>query len=63
MKVQYSKTAIDEVVLDRMDISPQILEQVKLKTRNDPSAVYRKLNEQDLTRAVPNGNAPYGAKP
>ena len=50
-----------DVVLDGMDISPEMLGQAKLKKRTDNSAVYRKLYERDLTRAVPNENAPYEA--
>ena len=50
-----------DVVLDGMDISPEMLGQAKLKTRTDNSAVYRELYERDLTRAVPNENAPYEA--
>lgn len=50
-----------DVVLDGMDISPQMLEQAKLKQRTDNSAVYRELYERDLTRDVLNENAPYEA--
>ena len=50
-----------DVVLDGMDISPEMLAQAKLKARTDNSAVYRQLYERDLTRAVPNENAPYEA--
>ncbi|MEY3649754.1 MAG: hypothetical protein RL370_457 [Actinomycetota bacterium] len=49
------------VVLDGMDISPEMLAQAKLKKRTDNSAVYRQLYERDLTRAVANENAPYEA--
>ena len=49
------------VVLDGMDISPEMLEQAALKTRTDGSAVYRQLYERDLTCDVPNENAPYEA--
>ena len=49
------------VVLDGMDISPEMLGQAKLKQRTDGSAVYRALYERDLTRDVPNENAPYEA--
>jgi len=48
-----------DVVLDGMDISPEMLEQAALKTRTDGSAVYRELYERDLTRDVLNENAPY----
>ena len=48
-----------EVVIDGMDISPEMLAQAKLKTREDGSVVYRALYERDLTVAVPNENAPY----
>jgi predicted TPR repeat methyltransferase len=49
------------VVLDGMDISPEMLGQAKLKQRTDGSAVYRALYERDLTRDVPNENTPYEA--
>ena len=50
-----------EIALDGMDISPEMLEQARLKARTDGSAVYRQLYERDLTRDVPNENAPYEA--
>ena len=50
-----------EVVIDGMDISPEMLAQAKLKTREDGSVVYRALYERDLTVAVPNENEPYEA--
>ena len=50
-----------KVVIDGMDISPEMLAQAKLKTREDDSVVYRALYERDLTRAVPNENEPYEA--
>jgi len=49
------------VVIDGMDISPEMLAQARLKTREDDSVVYRALYERDLTRAVPNENEPYEA--
>ena len=49
------------VVIDGMDISPEMLAQAKLKTREDGSVVYRTLYERDLTVAVPNENSPYEA--
>jgi len=49
------------VVIDGMDISPEMLAQAKLKTREDGSVVYRELYERDLTKAVPNENSTYGA--
>ena len=49
------------VVLDGMDISREMLEQAKLKTRTDGTAVYRQLYERDLTGDVANENAPYEA--
>jgi predicted TPR repeat methyltransferase len=49
------------VVIDGMDISPEMLAQAKLKTREDGSVVYRALYERDLTKAVPNENSPYEA--
>jgi predicted TPR repeat methyltransferase len=50
-----------EVVIDGMDISPEMLAQAQLKTREDGSVVYRALYERDLTVAVPNENEPYEA--
>ena len=50
-----------DVVIDGIDISPEMLGQAKLKLRQDGTAVYRALYERDLTRAVPNENAPYEA--
>lgn len=49
------------VVIDGMDISPEMLAQAKLKTREDGSVVYRALYERDLTKAVPNENSTYQA--
>ena len=49
------------VIIDGMDISPEMLAQAKLKKREDGSLVYRALYERDLTVAVPNENAPYEA--
>jgi len=49
------------VAIDGMDISPEMLAQAKLKTREDGSVVYRALYERDLTKAVPNENAPFEA--
>ena len=49
------------VIIDGMDISPEMLAQAKLKTREDGSVVYRALYERDLTVAVPNENEPYEA--
>ncbi len=50
-----------EVVIDGMDISPEMLAQAQRKTREDGSVVYRALYERDLTVAVPNENEPYEA--
>jgi predicted TPR repeat methyltransferase len=50
-----------DLVIDGMDISPEMLAQAALKTREDGSAVYRALYERDLTVAVPNENEPYEA--
>ncbi len=50
-----------EVVVDAMDISPQMLAQAQLKQRSDGSPVYRCLYERDLTQAVLNESAPYEA--
>jgi len=49
------------VIIDGMDISPEMLAQAQRKTREDGSVVYRALYERDLTVAVPNENAPYEA--
>lgn len=50
-----------DVVIDGMDISPEMLAQAKLKLRSDDSVVYRALYERDLTQNVPNENLPYEA--
>lgn len=50
-----------QLVIDGMDISPQMLAQAKLKQHSDGSAVYRALYERDLTLEVANENAPYEA--
>ena len=50
-----------DVVIDGMDISPEMLAQAELKTREDGSVVYRAVYERDLTRTVLNENAPYEA--
>ena len=50
-----------DVVLDGMDISPEMLKQAALKTRTNGSAVYRQLYVRDLTQNVLNENAPYEA--
>ncbi len=50
-----------DLVIDGMDISPEMLAQAQSKLRQDGSAVYRALFERDLTRAVPNENPPYEA--
>lgn len=50
-----------DFVIDGMDISPEMLEQAKLKIREDGTAVYRALYERDLTGTVPNENPPYEA--
>ena len=50
-----------DVIIDGMDISPEMLAQAKIKKCADGSLVYRALYERDLTRAVPNENAPYEA--
>ena len=48
-----------EVVIDGMDISPEMLAQARGKKRDDGRAVYRQLYERDLTLGVLNENAPY----
>lgn len=50
-----------ELVIDGMDISPEMLAQAKLKLREDGAAVYRQLYERDLTKEVPNENPLYEA--
>jgi len=50
-----------ELVIDGMDISPEMLAQAGLKMRKGGEAVYRALYERDLTRAVPNENPQYEA--
>ena len=50
-----------DLVIDGMDISPEMLEQAKLKMREDGAAVYRALYERDLTKTVLNENPPYEA--
>jgi predicted TPR repeat methyltransferase len=50
-----------ELVIDGMDISPEMLAQARSKAREDGVAVYRSLYERDLTRTVPNENPPYEA--
>ena len=47
--------------IDGLDISPEMLAQATLKTREDGAPVYRELYERDLTKSVPNENAPYEA--
>lgn len=49
------------LVIDGMDISPEMLEQARLKTREDSSPVYRHLYVRDLTQSVENENKPYAA--
>jgi len=49
------------LVIDGMDISPEMLAQARLKTRADASAVYRELYVRDLTQTVENENKPYEA--
>ena len=48
-----------ELVIDGMDISPEMLAQARDKRRSDGRAVYHQLYERDLTLAVLNENAPY----
>ncbi|MDP1851209.1 MAG: class I SAM-dependent methyltransferase [Candidatus Planktophila sp.] len=50
-----------DLVIDGMDISPEMLAQAQLKLRHDGAAVYRALYERDLTGMVPNENPPYEA--
>lgn len=57
----YLQRLRQDLVIDGMDISPEMLGQARLKMREDGTAVYRALYERDLTRAVPNENPPYEA--
>jgi predicted TPR repeat methyltransferase len=50
-----------ELVIDGMDISPEMLAQARLKNRENGAEVYRQLYERDLTREVPNENPLYEA--
>jgi len=50
-----------ELVIDGMDISPEMLAQARSKVHDDGQAVYRALYERDLTKTVPNENPPYEA--
>ena len=49
------------LVIDGMDISPEMLALARLKTRADTSVVYRELYVRDLTQTVENENKPYEA--
>jgi len=50
-----------ELVIDGIDISPEMLAQAIVKSRRDHSPVYRQLFERDLTQEVLFTNAPYDA--
>lgn len=50
-----------ELVIDGMDISPEMLAQARGKKRDDGRTVYHQLYERDLTQHVPNENPPYEA--
>lgn len=50
-----------ELVIDGIDISPEMLGQAIVKSRRDHSPVYRQLFERDLTQEVSFTNAPYDA--
>lgn len=50
-----------ELVIDGMDISPEMLAQARGKKRDDGNVIYRALYERDLTQHVPNENPPYEA--
>ena len=49
------------VIIDGMDISPEMLAQAALKKRDDGSDVYRALYERDLTLPINNAGDPYEA--
>ena len=57
----YLQRLRSDLIIDGMDISPEMLAQARLKMREDGVAVYRALYERDLTRTVPNENPPYEA--
>lgn len=50
-----------DLIIDGLDISPEMLAEAKRKTRTDGSAVYSHLNECDLTQSVTNPYEPYDA--
>ena len=50
-----------ELIIDGMDISPEMLAQAQLKMREDGSVVYRALYERDLTQSVLNESQSYEA--
>ncbi|MDP1711766.1 MAG: class I SAM-dependent methyltransferase [Candidatus Nanopelagicaceae bacterium] len=50
-----------ELTIDGVDISPEMLEQAKRKTRLSGQFVYRELYERDLTQAVLQTRDPYDA--
>jgi predicted TPR repeat methyltransferase len=50
-----------ETIIDGIDISPEMLEQARGKTRLNGRPVYRELFERDLTQQVLHTRAPYDA--
>ena len=50
-----------EITIDGIDISPEMLEQARNKTRQNGDPVYRELFERDLTQEVLLTRAPYDA--
>lgn len=50
-----------EIIIDGIDISPEMLEQAKGKIRVNGHPVYRELFERDLTQQVLHTRAPYDA--
>lgn len=57
----YVSRLLPSVIIDGMDISPEMLAQAALKKRDDGSDVYRALYERDLTLPINNAGDPYEA--
>ena len=57
----YVSRLLPSVIIDGMDISPEMLAQAALKKRDDGSDVYRALYERDLTLPINNADDPYEA--
>jgi SAM-dependent methyltransferase len=50
-----------QIMIDGIDISPEMLEQARAKNREDEQPVYRHLIEADLTQTITNAFGPYDA--